>query len=412
MRRNLLVISHVLPFPGSAGQQQRVAYTLRAAAREFEVSFLTFAGWRRRKEVIDGLREFSVDPIVLTSRTDRSLAARALQKILAGGYSLATGLRSSNYVIGHLELGQERLRRAIDPSRFDCVLYEYIHASPSVPLFGSARVPSVVDTHNVLWRARDNELRDTRFLPASFKRYQVRRYRRAEERAWRVFDGLIAINRAEQQAISANATAAQEVFYAPMGVDLGRWPYSWKPAAPPRLAYYGGMGSSHNQKAALRCIEQIMPRVWDSVPNAEFWLVGSNPPERLRKIAQPPKLNVTGFVPDAQSVLKSMSIVVCPWEGNYGFRSRVVETMALGIPMVATPEAVDGMELEAGMGILFGRTDSDLSAAILKLLADPVELARQSRVARQEIEKLYSFENTYVRLVEELREWLEARKQV
>jgi glycosyltransferase involved in cell wall biosynthesis len=83
--------------------------------------------------------------------------------------------------------------------------------------------------------------------------------------------------------------------------------------------------------------------------------------------------------------------------------------MALGVPVVATPAAVDGMELESGRGIILADTNDALAEAALKLLSESNGLETQSRLARAEMERLYSLENTYGRLMTELRDWLEAR---
>ena len=121
------------------------------------------------------------------------------------------------------------------------------------------------------------------------------------------------------------------------------------------------------------------------------------------------RVNVTGFVEEVQEVLKTMSLVLCPWSGNYGFRSRIVEVMALGVPVVATPAAVDGMELESGRGIVLVESDAAMAEQTLRLLLLPEELKAQSRLARSEMQRLYSLEKTYDRLMAELRNWLPAR---
>jgi glycosyltransferase involved in cell wall biosynthesis len=138
--------------------------------------------------------------------------------------------------------------------------------------------------------------------------------------------------------------------------------------------------------------------------------VGSNPSERLRRLTSDSRVKVTGFVEKVQDVLCTMSLVLCPWSGTYGFRSRIVEVMALGVPMVSTPEAVDGMELESGRGIILANSDDALVERALELLLAPNQLAAQSRLARSEMERLYSLENTYGRLMTELRDWLVERK--
>jgi glycosyltransferase involved in cell wall biosynthesis len=153
-----------------------------------------------------------------------------------------------------------------------------------------------------------------------------------------------------------------------------------------------------------------MPLIWRQFPDTEFWIVGSNPPPVLRALAADPRVKVTGFVQDVQTVLCRMSAVLCPWTGTYGFRSRLVEVLALGVPVVATPEAVDGMDLEDGKGLLLGRTDAEAAQQVLSLLEGATFAADQSRFARQQVRTRYSAANTYGRFAQELFDWCAARR--
>jgi glycosyltransferase involved in cell wall biosynthesis len=407
---HLLMVSHVWPFPGSSGQQLRVRYTLEAAVRKFEVDFLTYAAPSQCADVELMLAAFGCRPVVLPSAESKQPLARLGLAAAAGAFALTTGLKTSNYRIGHVELSRRRIEAAIKPCDYDLVLYEYFHAVESVPLFRAVGVPSVLDMHNVLWKSLEQRLAERRYLPDWAGRSWLKRYRMQEEAAWRRFDASIAINRREQEMARACLGGQQQLFYAPMGTDLSLWPYTWQPATPPRLAYYGGLGSSHNQQSALLCFEQIMPRVWQRFPAAELWIVGSNPPERIRRLTQDPRIKVTGFVEQVQAVLCTMSLVLCPWSGTYGFRSRLVEVLALGVPVIATPDAVDGMELESGRGIILRQTDQEMATEALRLLESKADLAGQSSLARSEMERLYSLENTYGRLIRELGQWLDERK--
>jgi glycosyltransferase involved in cell wall biosynthesis len=410
MRRKLLIISHVWPFPGSSGQQLRVRHTVEAAVREFDVDFLTYAPSTRRKEVAGQLAAFGCRPVVLASCSPRSGPKRLAHLVASRMFVLLTGAKSSNYLIGEVELSVSKIRSAIVPEDYCAVIYEYFHAVNSVPMFQNAGVPAILDMHNVLWKSKEQRLSECKAWPAWFKQMALRRYRQQEESAWDRFDALVAINRSECNLVQVRQQRNQKLFYAPMGTDLSRWPPCWRPANPPRVAYYGGLGSPHNEAAALRCHEHVMPRIWQKFPKSELWLVGSNPPDRLRRLASDTRIKVTGFVEQVQAVLSTMSLVLCPWSGNYGFRSRIVEVMALGVPVVATPAAVDGMELQAGRGIILADTNDALADEASKLLADPEQLGIQSRLARAEMERLYSLENTYGRLIRELGQWLDERK--
>jgi glycosyltransferase involved in cell wall biosynthesis len=410
MAPKMLMISHVLPYPGQTGQELRVRYILQAATDQFEVDFLTYAPSHQWMEVCERLIKSSCRPIVLNSGGKRQSLQRILQVCGASWFVMRTGLKYSNYTIGRMELSPKRIRESVNPADYEVVLYEYFHAADSVPVFRNAGVPVILDMHNVLWKSREERLNERAACPAWLKRVSLNRYRRREESAWDQFDALVAINRNEYDLVQARLRPAQKLIYAPMGTDLSRWPACWRPANPPRLAYYGGLASAHNEAAALRCHQHIMPVIWQQFPDAELWLVGSNPTERLRNLTRDPRVKVTGFVEEVKDVLKTMSLVLCPWSGTYGFRSRIVEVMALGVPVVATPTAVDGMELESGRGIMLADSDETLAENALKLLSAPNELEAQSRLARSEMERLYSLENTYGRLMTELRNWLEERK--
>src|SRR5262249_29035716 len=155
---------------------------------------------------------------------------------------------------------------------------------------------------------------------------------------------VIAINHEELNYLRSATPSTTKLFHAAMGVDLALWPYSWSPSGKPCLAYYGGLGSPHNQADALACYQRLMPEIWRRFPDAEFWIVGGNPPETIRALGSDSRVKVTGFVENVQPVLSRMSLLLCPWSGIFGFRSRLIEAMALGVPVVTSPDAVYGME--------------------------------------------------------------------
>ena len=410
-RPRLAVVSSVLPFPRTSGQAQRVHYTLQAARERFEVAYVTVAPKDQTDEVSRRLREFCDESVVLPSLWPGQGREAPLRRLRGAAYVARTGLKPSNYVIGRVELSPERLRGVLETRRFDCALFEYWHASESVRVFRDKGIPCVLDMHNILWRSYARQLEALRMVPAWLRRWAVERYRRREEEAWRRFDRVIAINR-EEERYAAETLQPGRVFYAPMGVELRAWPYSWAPAEPKRVAYYGGLGGAQNVRTALRCAQAIMPEIWKSQPAAELWLVGSNPPEELRRLAADSRIKVTGFVENVRELLRTMSVVLCPWSGRYGFRSRVVELLALGVPAVATADAVDGMELEPGQGIRVAEGDVGLARAALELLGD-ARLARATSAAgRRRVEELFDFDHTYGRLMREITSWLRTAKEV
>lgn len=404
---SLLVLSHVLPFPGTAGQQQRVRYTLETAADFFDVDFFTFAPAAMTSRVEQELKGLCRRAFVQPSAQAVESFPRLLQRLRCGLFMARTGLKSSNFIVGQIEFSPQRICRVLDPATYSCVLFEYFHAATSTRLFREAAVPTVLDMHNVLWKSF--EIRQAqRGLPEPIRKLNLSRYRQQEELAWTKFDALIAINRREHDMVRSRLSPGQRLFYVPMGVDLTKWPMTWAPATPARIVYYGGLGSPHNAAAALYCFERIMPKIWERYPKAELWIVGSNPPQRLKDLGSDARVRVTGFVESAAAILRAASLVLCPWSGTYGFRSRLVEVMALGVPVVASPEAVDGMDFQDEQGIFLCPDDASLIVRTLHLLSDRGFACDQSLRARKAAEQ-YSIDYNYRAFFPELISWLQTR---
>lgn len=404
------MISHVLPFPGSSGQQQRVRYTLAALRKYFHVTFVFPVRPEDEEEMREALKPYCDEALLLPSAYSDSLAAKVWHRLTAYRFALRTGLRLSNYFLGQVEFSPARLASLLPLERFDCALFEYWHATEAARMFAARGIRCVLDMHNILWQSYKSDLAFVRNVPAFWKRRAVGKYKRLEEAAWKQYSGIIAINREEWSYVRPRLAEGAGLFYTPMGVDLAQWPYCWSPVQPPRFAYYGGFRGYHNRVGALKCAQEIMPEVWRKCPQAELWLVGSNPPESLQMLSADPRIQVTGFVESVPEVLSNVLAVLCPWSGTYGFRSRLIEVMALGVPVVTSPDALAGVEFTNGKGVLSAESTGEFAAQALRLLEDPDFAARQSRHAREQIETLYSFENTYGALASDLYQWFQSGK--
>jgi glycosyltransferase involved in cell wall biosynthesis len=164
------------------------------------------------------------------------------------------------------------------------------------------------------------------------------------------------------------------------------------------------MNNLMNIDGILYLSKKIMPFIWDKKKNTKLMVVGSNPPEEIRALASDPRITVTGYVKDVRDYLAMGRVVVLPLRMEYGHRGRIFEVMAMGIPLVVTPQAIKGMEIRNGEGLLIEESPQSFAQAVLTILEDPSYAEELGMRGRKVTLEKFSIEATYNKLADFLFE--------
>ena len=208
-----------------------------------------------------------------------------------------------------------------------------------------------------------------------------------EERAWERFErGVMAgvqavVALTERDAATLRPLAGTTpIEIIPLGVSTpARAMDSAGDAA--ELLFVGNFIHPPNVESAERLIAGILPLVRAQCPDAVLRIVGANAPPRWQG-REKEGLLVSADVPDVGPFLERAAVVMAPlWTGG-GMRVKVMEALAAGKALVATPLALEGLSVEDGRQVRIGRNDADLAQAAVELLRDPERrnaLGRQAR---------------------------------
>ena len=179
----------------------------------------------------------------------------------------------------------------------------------------------------------------------------------------------------------ADAGLAENARWLPLLLDCTRTANS--AAQRKNLLFVGGFHHAPNVHALRLLLEDIMPRVRQLRPEVELMVVGESPPRELVE-RQDPGVTFLGAVDDLTACLDQARVAVAPLTFGAGAKGKVARPMAAGLPVVATPEAVEGMHLSADVHLLVADLADDFAAKVVRLHDDDGQWQRLSDAGYQQ----------------------------
>ncbi|HSD64498.1 MAG TPA: glycosyltransferase family 4 protein, partial [Ignavibacteriaceae bacterium] len=122
--------------------------------------------------------------------------------------------------------------------------------------------------------------------------------------------------------------------------------------------------------AALFFSKKIFPLIIEKIPNAKFYVVGQNPPLKIRRLSSG-NIKVMGFVPDIRNEYLKSAVNVAPIRFSAGTLNKIIESLALGIPVVATSIAVEGLPKELLKYIYVADSPEFFAEKVIEILNHP-----------------------------------------
>jgi sugar transferase (PEP-CTERM/EpsH1 system associated) len=399
--RDLLFLSHRIPYPPDKGDKIRAWHIFQHLARSWRVHLGCLiddpADWAhvpRLRPLCADLACFGRHP---SWRRLRALAHLRPGRPLTLDYFQDPGLQ--RWVDTTLARGEIAAVFVFCSAMAPYVMRPGVIGSGAM---GSGRVAcmlDMVDVDSAKWAAYAQQ---RRWPMRPVWAREARTLLAFERQAARHFDRTLFVSADECRHFASLAPESRDrLDWVENGVDLERFSPRLAFATPfpgdaPAIVFTGRMDYWPNESGALWFAREVMPRLRRGRHPPQFHIVGADPGPPLRRLAGEPDIHVTGRVADTRPYLAHAAAVVAPLGVARGIQNKVLEAMAMGRPVVASTQAFEGVRAQPGRDLLVA-ADAE---AMARLVSEVLEGRHPGlgAAAREAVERGHDWTATLRRL--------------
>ncbi len=371
--QHLLFLVHRFPYPPNKGDKVRSYHLLRHLAKHYRVHLGAFIDsaedWRYVDEVRQYCGEFHFEPL-----SPRRATLKSALGLLSG-----EALTLPYYRNGNMQRWVDRVLRRHPIERvlvYSSPMAQYVSRHAQL-----TRVADFVDIDSDKWL----QYAASKRWPLSWVyRREATRLFAYEQAIAGQFDATTFVSGIEAQHFREMAPpCAAKVGHANNGVDSAYFdpqrgydnPY---PADVLPVVFTGAMDYWPNVDAVSWFAHEVLPLLRSQLPRAAFYIVGTRPTDAVKQLANLPGVTVTGSVPDVRPYLAHGALAVAPLRIARGVQNKVLEAMSMGKAVIASPQAAEGIEAEAGRDLLVAHAPTDYVMLAQRVLAGELPLLGQA----------------------------------
>ena len=349
---HVLVVTDGFPFPLTSGRLRQFHF-LTQLARQHRITLVSAVPPNQPSEHADALAG-DVERIVTvhTRRLSRGVRAKTWSRIHPEG----TGRISERIAALHAE----------DP--FDVVF------NARLPIAFRRLLPGLPVVSDISDAVSDGLVERMQFAATWEAPILLAKHldaRRDEDRITAGSDHLLFASARDRAILTARRPSMPPSTVVPNGVDLDYWQRRTPTLGRDTVVFAGAMPYAPNEDAAIHLIRTIMPIVRRSRPDVRLVIVGRDPRPRLvAAAAGEPNVELTGYVEDMRDQLERASVVVAALRFATGIQNKILEAMAMAVPVVTTPVAEAGLLIPGDVPppLAVASDPGDLAALIVRRL--------------------------------------------
>ena len=372
----ILFLSRWFPYPPDNGSKIRIFNLLRQlASKGNEVVLVSFEDQARPQEMSDALRQYCTEVHTVPYRPFQPTRLSAVAALLSP--------RPRSVVDTYNKEMEQKVLMVAAAFQPDLVVATEIDMAPYALLVRNTKHLLDELQLTVLQEAVDASKSGATTLRRFLTWQKHVRYVAA---TLKHFDGCTVVSEKEFQQVKCISKGSTQIEIIPNGVDIAQTSGSFGEPCPNTLIYTGALSFDANLDAMHYFVQKIFPLILAHNPQVALKITGSIKNVPIQELPVHPNLTLTGYLADLRPTIAKSYLSIVPLRIGGGTRLKILESLALGTPVVTTSKGIEGLNIAPYQGVLVADTPATFADAVLNVLRNPElrqELSIAGRIAVQ-----------------------------
>lgn len=379
---NILIITPRIPYPPYRGDKLKIFNISRILAKNNSVHILTFYRNNKDRELIKPIEELGIKVILVKLTLIGSFINALLAMFQQIPFQVAW-YKSKKM--------QNKIDQYLSSENFDVIYYHLIRTAQFLTSQINSRHLNVIDFTDAvsLYLSRMLE-QEKNFLKRLFIRAELKRINKYENIVEK-FDTLFICSEVDKKFL-IDKGIKQDIEILNNGIDTDYFYSAPQDFDNKRIIFTGNMPYYANVDAVLYFAKDILPLVLKKDPEVKFYIVGQKPSQSIKRLSSK-NIVVTGYVKDIKAEYLKSAVNVAPMRFGAGTLNKVLESIALGVPVIATSISILGLPKELRKFVFIADSPEQFADTVLEIINDNSIRSELMNEGKKIISKMLSWNN-------------------
>lgn len=378
----LLFIANRFPYPPFRGDKLKIYNLVKQLSKIHEIDLITFVEQQSDYQYLDELKPFFKNIVLQDLPKWKSVLNVLLgffnAKPLQVNYFKSTGF-------------SKKVKQLIDENNYDAIHVQHLRmAQYAINISHPNVILDLPDAFSLYWERRKTVKRN--FFVKILDNIESKKVMKYEALVLSKFKKSLVCS-IEDSEFLVKKHGVKNIDILPNGVDISVFkPSNHDYSHNNQLLFTGNMDYAPNVDAVIYFVSDVLPIIQEK-RKVKFIIAGQRPIEKVKILDNGETIFVTGFIQDLTSVYNDASVVVAPLRFGAGTQNKVLEAMAMGIPVVCSNIGFQGLGIENGQGAFMKTNAAEFAQQVIELLNSEELRRKTGELGIHVIQSKFSWEN-------------------